>query len=84
MGGSSAGYTKYSNGVVLNAETGVVRQIEPSCEITFACYGQSFQKTSGEIVSLVETPGGVFLRMICYNQADDKVTTIKNFGSKYC
>ena len=56
----------------------MVRQIEPASDITFVCRGQSFMKTPGEIVSLVMTSyDGVCV--ICYNQADNKVT-IHNYG----
>ena len=43
------------------------------------CKGQSFQKTIGEIVSLVETPELV-AHLISYNQAEDTITTIHNYG----
>jgi len=41
--------------------------------------GQSFMKVEGEIVSLVGTGEGE-VSMICYNQADDAVTIIHNYG----
>ena len=49
--------------------------IDPRSKIKFVCRGQSFMKTPGELVSLVETEEeGV--QMICYNQAKDTITTI--------
>ena len=68
---------------MLNAETcAVVRQIRLDSEITFSCYGQSFQKTSGEIISLVQTDQHE-VHMIRYNQAADTITTIFNYGIWY-
>ena len=72
-----------SNGVVLSVVTGaVVKHIDPASDITFACDGQSFMKTTGEIVSLVVTEDDD-IRMICYNLADDRITTIHNYGGEY-
>ena len=65
--------------MLLNAETvAVVKMIDPVSEIKFFCHSQSFMKTPGEIVSLVTRDMEVL--MICYNQAEDTMTTIKNFG----
>jgi len=70
--------------VLLNAETAaVVRVIDPVSEVKFIPVGQSFMKTPGEIVSLVRTSRPYEVQMICYNQADNKVTTIHNYGSFY-
>ena len=53
----------------------MVKMIDPRSKIKFVCRGQSFMKTPGELVSLVETEEeGV--QMICYNQAKDTITTI--------
>ena len=65
--------------MLLDAETAaVVRVINPVSDIELHCYSQSFMKTPGEIVSLVENDGEI--QMICYNQASNKVTTIRNYG----
>ena len=37
-------------------------------------------RTPGEIVSLVGTSRRSEVRMICYNQAEDTITTIHNYG----
>ena len=69
-----------SDGVVLNAETcAVIKVIDLASEIKFECYSQSFMKTPGEIVSLVMT-SKMEVCMICYNQAEDTITTIHNYG----
>ena len=66
---------------MLNAETAaVVRVIRPASQFKFTCTGQSFMKNPGEIVSLVWT-NRCEVRIICYNQADNKVTTIHDYGS---
>ena len=66
--------------MLLNAKTAaVVRVINPASEIKFDCFSQSFMRTPGEIVSLVKT-SELEVQMICYNQADNKVTTIHNYG----
>ena len=70
-----------SNGVVLNAETcAVIKVINRASEIKLECSSQSFMRTPGEIVSLVFTLRYEVL-MICYNQADDTITTIQNYDS---
>ena len=64
-------------------ETGaVVKKINPASEIKFVCRSQSYQKTSGEIISLVMTNyPKEEVHLISYNQADDTITTIRNYGS---
>ena len=66
--------------MILHAETAaVVRVINPASDIKFDCSSQSFMRTPGEIVSLVET-SECEVQMICYNQAEDTITTIHNYG----
>ena len=60
----------------------MIKVIDPVSEIKFFCYSQSFMKNPGEIVSLVRTSRGE-VQIICYNQADNKVTTIHNYGKSY-
>ena len=60
----------------------MVRVIDPVSDIKFTCFSQSFMRTPGEIVSLVFTNEGD-VRIICYNQAEDTVTTIHNCGGVY-
>ena len=70
--------------MIINVETvAVVKKINPASDITYACSSQSFMKTTGEIVSLVETSDPFEVRMICYNQALDRITTIHNYGEPY-
>ena len=52
----------------------------PASEFKFNCYGPSLMKTPGEIVSLVWTYPQTEVRLIRYNQADDRITTICNYG----
>ena len=85
LGGPAEIEFPFCNGLLLDAETGaVVRQIRPVSDIKFICMGQSFQKTSGEIVSLVVSINEINCKkevhMISYNQAEDTITTIKNYG----
>ena len=66
---------------MINAETyAMIRQIGPSSDIKFLCGTKSFIKTPGEIVSFVMTDM-MELQMVCYNQAEDAVTTIHNYGN---
>ena len=58
----------------------MVRVIDPVSDIEFYCEGQSFMRTPGEILSLVRTEDDE-VRIICYNQADNKVTTIHDYGN---
>ena len=53
--------------------------INPSSKIKFVCYGQSFMRSAGEIVSVVLTRW-MEVCIICYNQAEDTITTIHNYG----
>ena len=70
----------FSNGVLLNSQTcAIVKMIDPASDIKFFCRSQSFMRTSGEIVSLVATRS-IEVCMICYNQAEDTITTIHNYG----
>ena len=55
--------------------------IDPTSEIKFWCCSQSFMKTPGEIVSLVNTSEKE-VHAICYNQAEDTITTIHNYGRR--
>ena len=68
---------------MLNAETAaVVKMIEPASDIKFDCSSQSFMKTPGVIVSLVRTSKSE-VHLISYNQAENTIKTINNYGSKY-
>ena len=67
--------------MLLNAETAaVVRVIDPASEIKFMCTSQSFMRSAGEIVSLVRTNYNSEVLLISYNQADDTIETIHNYG----
>ena len=71
-----------SDGIILKARTGaVIRQINPSSKIRFYCVSQSFMKAKGQILSMVETSKRT-VHLICYNQADNCITTIRNYSSK--
>ena len=59
----------------------MIKVIDPASEIKFYCYSQSFMRTPGEIVSLVET-SECEVHLISYNQADDTITTIQNNGKR--
>ena len=66
--------------MLLNAETcAVIKVINPASEIKFWCESQSFMKTPGEIISLVYTSKDE-VHLISYNQADDTIKTIHNYG----
>ena len=70
----------FKDGVILNAKTGaVVRPIDPASEITFACASQSYMQKLGCVLSLVCTSEEE-VRLICYNQADNRIATIHNYG----
>ena len=58
----------------------MIRVINPASEILFNCRSQSFMRTPGEMVSLVKA-NTTEVRMICYNQAEDTITTIHNYGN---
>ena len=69
---------------MLNAKTcAVIRVIDPVSELKFFCVGQSFMKIPGDLVSLVYTSRPMEVQMICYNQAEDTITTIHNYGRMY-
>ena len=61
--------------------------IDPVNKTSFACYNQSFMIYFGEIASLVDMviPGEYELEvhLISYNQADNTITTIQNFGDAW-
>ena len=57
----------------------MIKVINPVSEIKFLCRSQSFMRTPGELVSLVVTNKSE-VRMICYNQAEDTITTIHDYG----
>ena len=66
--------------MLLNAETAaVIKVIDPASEIKFECYSQSFMRSAGEIVSLVQTDKGE-VHLISYNQAENTIKTIQNYG----
>ena len=67
------------DGVILDAKTGaVVRLIKPTSDITFWCYGQSFMRHSGKILSMVKTFSEDEVQLICYDQAENHITTIQS------
>jgi len=53
--------------------------IDPVSEIKFVCASQSFMRSAGEIVSLVMTRE-LEVHLISYNQPDDTIKTIHNYG----
>ena len=73
--------------MLLDAETGaVVKVIDPASNFKFYCISQSYMRSAGEIVSVVYTSNGDNhpdkdeVCMICFNQAEDTITTICNYG----
>ena len=66
-----------SDSVIPNVKTGVVVKLtNPASDITFDCHIESYQKSSEEILSLVTTGDTKDFDLICFNQADDTITTI--------
>ena len=86
LGGKGENYKL--DGVIMNAKTGaVVTKIEPKLypmeiqQINFKCYSQSFQLSEGVIGFLVKTSKLNAVRFMFYNQADDTIKTILNYGT---
>ena len=53
---------------------------EPAAE-TFVCLSNvSWQKTPNRIVSVVVCNKDYEVKMICYNQAKNRITTMRNYG----
>ena len=76
--------------MIINAETcAVVKKIDPvaDCYVyphnySFYCCSQSIMKTSGEMISLVFSYWHKEVRLFSYNQADETLTTVRNYGPR--
>lgn len=71
------------DGVILDAKTGaIVKLIDPTSEISFACTGQSYKKKLGYSLSLVVTDS-MEVQIICYNHAENSITTVHSYGEMF-
>jgi len=60
----------------------MVEIVYPANQYTFVCRGQSFMKAAGEILSLVENLKTREVELVCFNHADNTISTLHNTGVK--
>ena len=62
----------------------MVKKINPASDFGvdfgITCIGSSFMQSSGNILSLLAKPDTEEVIMVRYNQADDRITTLRNYG----